>query len=67
MAGKLIFWGSRPKTSGVWEYVKYNTENNFNECIVELSDKRYGNKLEDATQKTLKPLAIHSQDQVYNS
>ena len=70
MAGKLIFWGSRPKTSGVWEYFKYNTEKNVGECIVELSDKRYENKLEDATKQTLKPLkplAVLSQDQVYNS
>ena len=70
MAEKLIFWASRPRTGGVWEYFKYNTEKNVSECIVELSDKRYENKLEDATKQTLKPLkplAILSQDQVYNS
>ena len=69
MDGKLIFWAVDQRQV-VFGNISSIIQRKMSANASLLSDKRYENKLENATKQTLKPLkplAVLSQDQVYNS
>jgi hypothetical protein len=46
--------GGRPKTSGVWEYFKFNIDTGYSECVVDVGTKLCGKKFSGRNPTNLK-------------